>query len=181
MARTNKTKFAILGLLHSVPLSGYDIKKISDTSIGYFWQENYGHIYPVLKTMKNEGLVVPEKEESKGNPPRIVYTITEKGRQEFDKWMSTRTEPDKYRMELLLKVFFGEFSSKEQIVRHLENTISWLNESLKEYQEVHTHLEKKHPKEEGSKYWLFTAKFGEKFARMQIEWCEECIAELINE
>ena len=53
----NKTKYAILGVLDTFPGSGYDIKKYCDKSISYFWNENFGHIYPVLKQMENEGLV----------------------------------------------------------------------------------------------------------------------------
>ena len=65
MAKINKTKYAILGVLSQMSGSGYDIKKCCDTSIAYFWNENYGHIYPVLKKMEEE-----EKNDSGDDPPR---------------------------------------------------------------------------------------------------------------
>ena len=55
MAQKNRTRFAILGMLAFQPMSGYDIKKIVDNSIAYFWKENYGHIYPMLAELSREG------------------------------------------------------------------------------------------------------------------------------
>ena len=57
MARINKTQYAILGFLSFEPMSGYDIQKLAKESIGYFWQEGYGQIYPVLKKLLAHGLV----------------------------------------------------------------------------------------------------------------------------
>ena len=56
MPRENKTKYAVLGLLAYAPLSGYDIRRIYAQSLGNFWSESYGHIYPILKRLKAEGL-----------------------------------------------------------------------------------------------------------------------------
>ncbi|MGA9048227.1 MAG: PadR family transcriptional regulator, partial [Dehalococcoidia bacterium] len=47
MPKINKTKYAILGLLSLKPASGYDLKKTVDWNIGFFWNENFGHIYPI--------------------------------------------------------------------------------------------------------------------------------------
>ncbi len=49
MARENKTKYALLGLLNVCPGSGYDIKKLMEQSTSNFWNESYGQIYPILK------------------------------------------------------------------------------------------------------------------------------------
>ncbi len=52
-----KTRFVILGLLNEEPLSGYDIKKIIDIRMSFFWQESYGQIYPELGKLREEGLI----------------------------------------------------------------------------------------------------------------------------
>lgn len=52
-----KTRFVILGLLNEEPLSGYDIKKIIDIRMSFFWQESYGQIYPELAKLRKEGLI----------------------------------------------------------------------------------------------------------------------------
>lgn len=52
-----KTRYVILGLLNEEPLSGYDIKKIIDIRMSFFWQESYGQIYPELSKLREEGLI----------------------------------------------------------------------------------------------------------------------------
>ena len=49
MAKENRSKYAVLGMLATGPKSGYDIKQTIETSIGHFWNESYGQIYPILK------------------------------------------------------------------------------------------------------------------------------------
>ncbi len=178
MPRINKTRYAILGLLHLGPMSGYDIKKITDISISYFWQENYGHIYPVLKKLEKEGLVTSHKEEYHGNPPRIVYTLTEKGDEVFAVWIKDRTEPKIQKSELLLKLFFGGYSEKENIKKQLEQEKKHHENLITEYKSIENHLQnaKKHP--DHSPFWIFTVRNGLYYSRAQIEWCNNCLIEL---
>ena len=79
MPRENKTKYAVLGLLAYAPLSGYDIRRIYAQSLGNFWSESYGHIYPILKRLEDEGLATREVQRQTGKPDRNVYTITDAG------------------------------------------------------------------------------------------------------
>ncbi len=72
MPKVNKTKFAILGMLSIAPMSGYDMKKRFDSSVAHFWNENYGHIYPVLGRLEKEGLVTKKTELPQGKPLRKV-------------------------------------------------------------------------------------------------------------
>ena len=56
MPKENRSKYAILGMLDFMPMSGYDIRKFAAMSIAHFWKEDYGHIYPTLKVLHEEGL-----------------------------------------------------------------------------------------------------------------------------
>ena len=56
MAARRKTRFAILGLLSWKPMSGYDIKKLIEMGLQYFWQESYEQLYPTLEALVAEGL-----------------------------------------------------------------------------------------------------------------------------
>ena len=74
----NATSYTILGGLSVQPnLSGYDIRKGIQQSIGYFWAESYGQIYPALKLLAAEGLIAPSKASSKGRKGRQTYVITD--------------------------------------------------------------------------------------------------------
>jgi PadR family transcriptional regulator AphA len=107
MPRTNKTEFAVLGLLSLEPMSGYDMKTFISQSIGYFWQESYGQIYPVLRKLLGLGFITRRVESKKGRPDRHVYRLTQKGRNRLNEWLASETELAPLRIELLLKLFFG--------------------------------------------------------------------------
>ena len=76
MAR-NQTSYLILGALSiESNLSGYDIRKGVESSVGYFWRESYGQIYPTLKRLAAEGLIVASKSDSASRKGRQVYSLT---------------------------------------------------------------------------------------------------------
>ncbi|MYF92724.1 MAG: PadR family transcriptional regulator, partial [Gemmatimonadetes bacterium] len=62
MPKTNKSKYAIMGMLSIRPMSGYDMKKLIAQSISYFWNESFGQIYPTLKKLVEEGLATRQTE-----------------------------------------------------------------------------------------------------------------------
>ena len=44
-------EFAILGFLNYHPYSGYDLKKIFDTSVSHFWPADQSQIYRTLSRL----------------------------------------------------------------------------------------------------------------------------------
>lgn len=93
------------------PKSGYDIKQEVEDVLGHFWHESYGNIYPVLKRLHESGLATRQKEVQEGRPDRNVYTITDEGMEQLRNWLAEPVEPSPPRNELLLKLFFGRYSS----------------------------------------------------------------------
>jgi len=182
MPKINKTKFALLGLLSLGPMSGYDIKKFTDISISYFWNENFGHIYPVLKKMEKEGFVTKRVEETKGRPNRNVYTITDSGKDELREWLTLSPEEYSIRNELLLKIFFGALTSKETIIgmiRDEKERHEKKREALDSIEEMISI--KKDDKFEGDRpFWLITLRYGKKMLQAITEWCDESI-EILSE
>ena len=58
MAKERKIDMVILGLLSHEDLTGYDIKKRIDGAISFFWKGSFGNIYPALKDMETQGLII---------------------------------------------------------------------------------------------------------------------------
>src|SRR5688572_19811352 len=106
MARTNRTRYVILGLLSGGPRSGYDIKRVIEETISHFWSESYGQIYPTLQTLMEEGLATADTDVQEGKPSRKVYSLTEAGRAELRSWISAPVDQTPVRLELLLKLYF---------------------------------------------------------------------------
>ncbi|HEY3155376.1 MAG TPA: PadR family transcriptional regulator, partial [Candidatus Eisenbacteria bacterium] len=69
-ARTRSTPYAILGMLSFAPMSGYDIRKEAASSIGYFWSESYGQIYPALRELQARGLAKRRADRRAGHRDR---------------------------------------------------------------------------------------------------------------
>ena len=75
--------FYILHLLNKKSFYGQELMlKIQEDSKG-MWTANSGFIYPVLKRLRREGLI--KGSWLKESPhPRLVYSITEKGKSEYE-------------------------------------------------------------------------------------------------
>lgn len=68
-----------LALLSKKDYYGYDISVIISNLINIA----DGTIYPVLRKIKDEGLVTTYITEGKGGPPRKYYKITKTGKEEY--------------------------------------------------------------------------------------------------
>ena len=161
------------------PMSGYDIKKMIDNSIAYFWKENYGHIYPVLAELNKEGLIKlrgrDKKKEAKGGPERKVYEITDEGGRAIKDWLYQPHAAEYSRIELLLKLFFGMLVPMEisiaAIARERNAAINILGEFKNIRKESHSA-----PCNDTNLFPLITLNYGEKHYQAVIDWCDETLA-----
>ncbi len=176
MAKSNKSKFAIMGMLALVPKSsGYDIKKLMEGSTEFFWKESYSSIYPVLGTLVKEGLIVQHEDLAKSERQRNVYELTAKGKSELKAWLDKPAECEQFRNELLLKLFFGELVPLSTTRKHIEEfrqTLLWKD---KIYQSVKETLQLDQKNEPGLPYWLMTLDFGLRQVKAALEWCESAL------
>ena len=111
-------KYAILGLLNRKNMTGYDLSKEFETTLFEFWNAKHSQIYPELKSLSENGLVRYEVEITGNVLEKKVYSITEKGREDFyklspEKRMALLTDQLKQHEEKLahLKGNMGKFSS----------------------------------------------------------------------
>lgn len=87
---SNPLALAILACLSERPMYPYEIT----STLRHRGKEgsirlNYGSLYAVIKTLEKNGLIVARHAEREGNrPERIVYEITEDGRQKSIGWLS---------------------------------------------------------------------------------------------
>ncbi|MEQ8174642.1 MAG: PadR family transcriptional regulator [Syntrophomonadaceae bacterium] len=170
----NRTKYAILGVLNERPASGYDVKKFCD-NIAYFWNENYSHIYPVLKQMEEEGLVTKKTEQTEGRPPRNVFSITPEGREEFVKWLMLPVEPNILRAEILLKLLFSNNIPVDNMVEKLENKVEEQKRIRNYLDNAEEEIKELIKTERKRKSWLSVIKWGKTISDATIGWCEETI------
>jgi DNA-binding PadR family transcriptional regulator len=178
MARANKSRYAVLGILTFGPMSGYDIRKVLQAGPGHFWRESYGQIYPILRKLLAERMLQRHVEQHDGRPPRKVYALTSKGRTALKSWLPSAPEPQPPRNELLLKLFFGGHAAKGASVAHLRRERESLLAVRKHYQEIEAHLRSRLKRDPDARFQLITLRYGLKTAESQIEWCDESLKRL---
>ncbi len=182
MPKENKTKFAILGILSLAPMSGYDIKKVTDNSISHFWNENFGHLYPVLGRLEREGLITRETLQTPGRPDRSVYTPTDLGRKALADWLLRDPEEQPIRIELLLQVFFAKALPLTVIIEKVKKEMALHERRLTVYDAIEQHIRQAdaHPGQGDVPFWLMTLSFGKHRSRATIDWCRETIQTLVD-
>ena len=177
MPKTNTTRYALLGVLRICPGSGYDIKKLCDMSISHFWNENYGHIYPMLRQLESEGMVTKESQQTPGRPPKNVYKITQEGTDELKQWLLKPPEHHPMRFELMLKVFFAQDLPTSDVIAKLRCEREENARKLEAYRGIEEGLKANEPQRSapGLRYWLACLDFGKRLSGALVEWCDDTI------
>jgi DNA-binding PadR family transcriptional regulator len=169
----------ILGMLSIEPnRTGYDIRKTVETSVGYFWSESYGQIYPTLKRLAAEGLIESSKPDSAPRKRRQEYSLTDAGRACLREWLAAPFQNDPPRNEFLLKLFFGLEAAPGVSAGHIrelqERNRSMLNTLL----EIDTYV-RAHPSHNPHEpYWMLTLSLGIAMARAALDWGESALTQL---
>jgi len=113
-------KFALLGLIALEPTSGYDIKRIVDSSIYFIWNVTGPQIYTTLKALREEGLISTETIAQQGKPDKQIHTITREGLKQLKTMANQPLVASVTRDEILLRTFFGNFAEPEVVTRELQ-------------------------------------------------------------
>jgi PadR family transcriptional regulator AphA len=111
----SKTAYVILGMLRTRAHTGYEIKSIVDHSTRFFWAASYGQIYPELRRLEEEGLVLGESD-PQGGRQRTRYSLTPAGRERLRDWLLDPRAGYETRDEGLLKLFFASALDPDQAV-----------------------------------------------------------------
>ncbi len=178
MSVKNKTRYAILGVLNVSPCTGYDIKKYCDNIIAHFWNENYGHIYPVLKSLQDEGLIERVEEEIQDRKKK--YAITTKGREEFINWLKEPANYQSARSEFLLKLSFSKDLKQEEIKNMI---LSYKEDHMKkliDYGKMEAYMkENQETFEKDQRFFIHAPlRYGIMSAESVVSWCDEMLKEM---
>lgn len=171
-ARTTRTPYALLGALTQGPMTGYELRASLDGSVGHFWHEGFGQIYPALARLAAGGLVRVHDEPGTSGPPRRVHELTDAGRAALVAWLERPVESEQpTRSELLLKVFFAANVAPAVTARHLADRRAALVALLERYRTLEAAIAADPSPEQ--RYWLATVRHGVHLARAGIAWCDE--------
>lgn len=112
------TGYALLGLLSVRPWTSYELAKQVQRSLRWFWPRAERKLYDEPKRLVADGLATAERE-LVGRRPRTVYAITDEGRAALRTWLDEPPAPPAQELEGMLKVFFADAGSREQLLTAL--------------------------------------------------------------
>lgn len=144
-------------------------------SIGNFWSESFGQIYPALAKLRRQGLV--EVEEA-GRAGRKVYSLTPAGRERLAAWLAVMPVARVPRNEILLKLFFGGNGSVEDTRAQVMAERERFSADLLRYTLLEPEIRRRHAGKAALPFFLSTLRYGIAEARAVMEWADETLRSL---
>lgn len=111
---------AIMTALLEDKMSGFELARAFDASLGFFWRASHQQIYQELKKLAARGLLESETVPQVGKPKKIVYTITETGRASMDKWVYEESRVQDAKDDLFVKLYNLSSSNVSHLIREVE-------------------------------------------------------------
>jgi DNA-binding PadR family transcriptional regulator len=157
--RRSRTRFVVLGMLTYGPASAYTLRKRIAASVGFFWQESYGQLFPTLARLEEDRLIQGQ-EVTAGRRRRRDYEITASGRDALAHWLDEPPMPQPERNELLLKVFFASEGGLEALRSHLVDTNARARAQLDVLHSIDSGLQAAFAEDPRMPFRLLTVRYG---------------------
>jgi PadR family transcriptional regulator AphA len=168
-------EMALLGFLSYRPMTGYDMKKMTD-NVGPSWTAPQSQIYTALHRLEKRELVTVEVVQQDTKPNRKLYHMTPKGEEALQDWMSEAHPPRVLRNPFLLQLWLTGLVDDDVVLRFLEASAEELRAyvaMLKTKPGASLDSSDDPPRDRFFK-WM-TLNYGVQHARFQIAWIEETI------
>jgi DNA-binding PadR family transcriptional regulator len=169
------TSYAILGLLAIKPWSTYELARQMDRALGRFWPRTRSKLYEEPKKLVAHGLARASTE-TVGRRRRTVYSITPQGRRALATWIPTPGAGPVLEFEQLVKVFFAEHGTKQDLLTTLERVRVSVEEQAAETHAIpHDYLERRGEFPQRLPWLLLTGRLLVDFQMAVDRWAEWAI------
>lgn len=181
-------RYAILGYLSTGPGSGYDLARQFDAGLGWFWSARHSQIYPELKRMTEEGLVVRDQETVGESLEKFTYHITPAGRSALAAWTSSPpTYPPNRDSERLQLIFSDDtpgalrahLETHREYYRRRQEQLQGILELLRAHRHERINLRMDHRPENSRELTLGLRELAYAGdldrARLEIEWADRAL------
>jgi DNA-binding PadR family transcriptional regulator len=118
-------RFALLALLSSGPLTGYDVSKHFSQSVAHVWHAPDSQIYPELRRMSVEGLLEVETVKWGARGEKKEYHVTDAGFEALRDWVNTPIEVRRPRDPAFLKAAYLEWADAESVRQEMHTQIAF--------------------------------------------------------
>ncbi len=154
--------------------SGYDLLKLAERSLEFFWAPAKSQIYSELRRLVAAGLATEREIEQADRPDKRLYRITPAGERALRRWLEEPPEGEPLKSEFLLKLFFGRLMSRERLAGLIQAHRRDSQERLERLREIEEQL--------GDDPQLLSARltleYGLAHARANVSWCDRALRTL---
>src|SRR5262245_54809925 len=166
---------AILACLTERPMTGYELAKTFDTSIGFFWKADHQQIYRELSKLRERGHVQAREVVQTGKPNKLVYTLTSEGRAALRHWAARPSRPASIKDDLLVRMFALEAIDIDSLRADIMARLEHHRDRQARYERI---LAKRFPDGTAPPAdlgKLLNLRLGVRHERAVVEWCEEAL------
>lgn len=117
-------RHALLGVLKDRPMTGYDLVRHFQGTVGYLWSAPQSQIYPELRRMEASGLIQATVAPRGQRAQKRIYAVTEAGMVELRRWASEFLPLPAQRDPVYLKAAFFDLASVESAREQLRGHIA---------------------------------------------------------
>ncbi len=166
---------AILACLTESPMTGYELAKTFDASIGFFWKADHQQIYRELNKLRDRGHVQSREVVQTGKPNKLVYTLTPEGAAALRHWAARPSRPASIKDDLLVRMFALGSVDIEPLRADVMARLEHHRDRLARYEHI---LNKRFPNGTAPAAdlgKLLNLRLGVRHERAVVEWCEEAL------
>ncbi|MDQ3694491.1 MAG: PadR family transcriptional regulator [Chloroflexota bacterium] len=167
---------AILGLLNYQAMTGYDLKRNwFDRSMRFFWPADQAQIYRTLDSLVERGWASFVVEPGGDRPNRKVYSLTDAGIAELNRWLTLPAPLPTVRDPLLVQLFCAAGIPDAELAELLAATRAEHQARLDNYHRIRAQL----PAWGSGKRlarWQLVVGHGIARERSYLEWIDQAIA-----
>src|ERR1700710_799049 len=163
---------AILACLTERPMTGYELAKTFDSSIGFFWKADHQQIYRELSRLRDRGHIQGREVVQSRKPNKMVYTLTPEGRAGLRHWAARPSSPASIKDDLLVRLYALDSVDIEPLRDDLMARLEFHRDRSSRYERI---LNKRFPDgiappaDVGK---LLGLRMGVRYERAVAEWCE---------
>ena len=170
---------AILACLTERPMTGYELAKTFDSSIGFFWKADHQQIYRELSKLRDRGYIQGREVVQSGKPNKLVYTLTAEGRTALRHWAARPSTPASIKDDLLVRLHALDSVDTEPLRADLMARLEHHRDRHERYERI---LKKRFPDGSASTAAdignLLLLRLGSRHELVVTEFCEEALEAL---
>jgi DNA-binding PadR family transcriptional regulator len=177
MENTMALSHAIMTALLEQDMTGYELAKSFDTSLGLFWRASHQQIYQDLAKLQQQGLLAGEAITQQGKPDKIAYTLTSAGRSALERWVFDSSRLQESKDDLFVKLYNLSTTNSEHLSAEIAQRKAAMAQRLHLYQTIrqrHYHMPSALAVRQQGVYLALLAGIGG--AEQFVCWCDQALA-----